>query len=334
MSVKTNKTLPLLDAGHEVATEQFKLQVKLSESKKIRVDGPMHIYQLDPRQSVVISGENFVVRFNQKTGELTGYQYKGKELVRSPLRANFWKAPNDNDYGGQWHDKRRVWKYASERQFKQQFSVEKQDNNTVLVRSQFNLPDVEGTLSIDYLIDAGGQVEVNYKLNLSEKATPEIPRVGMTMELFKSFDQLTYFGRGPHENYRDRNSSAHVGLYTSSVAEQYHPYVRAQESGYKTQVRWAKLTDKEGIGLSIKGAPHFGMSALHYRIADLDSGRTREGLHSGELTPRPLVNLNIDYGQMGVGGVQSWGATELEQYLLTDNEYTYTFPLTGVVERE
>ena len=294
----------------------------------------MHIYQLDPRQSVVISGENFVVRFNQKTGELTGYQYKGKELVRSPLRANFWKAPNDNDYGGQWHDKRRVWKYASERQFKQQFSVEKQDNNTVLVRSQFNLPDVEGTLSIDYLIDAGGQVEVNYKLNLSEKATPEIPRVGMTMELFKSFDQLTYFGRGPHENYRDRNSSAHVGLYTSSVAEQYHPYVRAQESGYKTQVRWAKLTDKEGIGLSIKGAPHFGMSALHYRIADLDSGRTREGLHSGELTPRPLVNLNIDYGQMGVGGVQSWGATELEQYLLTDNEYTYTFPLTGVVERE
>ncbi len=334
LSVKTNKALPLIDAEHEVAIEQFAMPVTLNKTDTPKVAGPLNVYQLDPRQSVEISGEDFVVRFNQKTGELTGYQYKGKELVRSPLRANFWRAPNDNDYGGRWHDKRRVWKYASERQFKQQFTVEKQSNNTVMVQSQFNLPDVDGTLSIDYVINAKGNIDVNYSLTLGEQETPEIPRVGMNMELFKSYDRLQYFGRGPHENYRDRNSSSHVGLYSSSVSEQYHPYVRAQESGYKTEVRWAKLTNNDGIGLYIKGGPHFGMSALHYRISDLDSGRTREGLHSGELTEKPLVSLNIDYGQMGVGGVHSWGATALQQYLLTDKEYHYTFSLAGVDDRE
>jgi len=333
LSIKTNKALPLLAKDHEIASEQFLIAINRDDKTQVKatnVNNKLNVYQLEPRLGLEIHGKDFVVRFNQKTALLTGYNYQGTELLKSSPQANFWRAPNDNDYGGKWHDKRRVWKYASERQFKKTFQLKSLANGNVLVKTSFTVPDVEGDLLIDYLIKPSGEVIINYDLTIAKQQVSEIPRIGMNMELFAEFDQLTFFGRGPHENYRDRSHSAHVGLYQSNVAEQYHPYVRAQESGYKTQVRWASLLNNAGIGLKITGAPHFGMSALHYRIADLDSGKTREGLHSGELTPRALVSLNVDFGQMGVGGVQSWGATALKQYFLTDKHYHYQYTLKGI----
>jgi len=330
LSIKTNKALPLLAKDHEIASEQFLIAVKRDDKAVAKVTKKLNVYQLEPRLGLEIQGKDFVVRFNQKTALLTGYNYQGTELIKSSPQANFWRAPNDNDYGGKWHDKRRVWKYASERQFKKSFQLETLANGNVLVKTSFTVPDVEGDLLIDYLIKPSGEVVIDYDLTIAKQQVSEIPRVGMNMELFAEFDQLSFFGRGPHENYRDRSHSAHVGLYQSSVAEQYHPYVRAQESGYKTQVRWANLLNNAGIGMEITGSPHFGMSALHYRIGDLDSGKTREGLHSGELVERPLVSLNVDLGQMGVGGVQSWGATALKQYFLTDKHYHYQYTLKGI----
>jgi beta-galactosidase len=334
ISVYTNKALPLLAIGHEVAIEQFTVPVSVASHQSKKEGAELSIHQLDPRLTTEIHGQDFVVRFNQKYGLLTGFKFKGVELIKTPMRANFWRAPNDNDYGGKWHDKRRVWKMASERQFKKNFTVTKLVNGDVLVATDFIIPDVEGELSLNYLVKPSGEVMVDYQLNIKKENVSEIPRIGMNMELFNDFEQLAFFGRGPHENYRDRNHSAHVGLYESTVTQQYHPYVRAQESGYKTQVRWAQLTNQAGIGLEINGAPHFGMSALHYRTSDLDSGKTREGLHSGELTPRPLVSVNIDYGQMGVGGVQSWGATALREYFLDDKKYSYQFVLKGIDKNE
>ncbi len=334
LSVRTNKALPLLAKRHEVATEQYKLPIQPIVEIEKNSAGQLTIHQLDPRLIVEVQGKEFTARFNQKSGLLVGYQYKGKEIITQPLQANFWRAPNDNDYGGKWHDKRRVWKYASERQFKKSFEVIPQQDGNVLVASTFSIPDVDGLLSLNYLVKPSGEVVVSYQMNIGKEDVSEIPRIGMNVELGQDYDHLKYLGRGPHENYRDRNHSAHVGLYESSVADQYHPYVRAQESGYKTQVRWAELTNKTGLGLQVKGSPHFSMSALHYRISDLDSGASREGLHSGELMPRPLVSLNIDYGQMGVGGVQSWGATALKKYFLTEKEYRYQFVLKGIDNNE
>ena len=159
-----------------------------------------------------------------------------------------------------------------------------------------------------------------------------IPRVGMNLELFGQLENIAYFGRGPQENYRDRNTAAHVGLYQSTVAEQYHPYIRPQESGYRTQIRWVTLTNPTGVGLKVTGDPTFGMSALNYRIEDLDPGMRRTQTHSGELEPRNLVSLNIDYGQMGVGGVNSWHTTALPEYSLTTQSYQYRFTLQGVAK--
>jgi len=342
LSLITNKALPLLEIGHEVAIEQFSLPIEIKAKQAInqsakdsnKASNKLNVYSLDHRLTTEIHGKDFIIRFNQKYASLVGFNYQGVELIKTPLQATFWRAPNDNDYGGKWHDKRRVWKYASERQFKKYFKVEQQTDGKVLVETAFTLPDVEGQLAVNYLINQTGEIVVDFKLNIEKEGVSEIPRVGMNLELFKEFQQLKYFGRGPHENYRDRNHSAHVGLYKSTVAQQYHPYVRAQESGYKTQVRWAELTNHTGIGLKVIGNPNFGMSALNYRVSDLDSGRTREGLHSGELVPRPLVSLHIDYGQMGVGGVQSWGATALKQYFLDKKQYHYQFTLSGINTNE
>ena len=126
------------------------------------------------------------------------------------------------------------------------------------------MPDVSGKLNIIYIITADGKVKVDYKFSSSMQDMPMIPRVGMNLELFAELNNITYFGRGPQENYRDRHTAAHVGLYHSKVSQQYHPYIRPQESGYKTQVRWLHLTNQQGVGLKITGTPHFGMSCLLY----------------------------------------------------------------------
>jgi beta-galactosidase len=149
----------------------------------------------------------------------------------------------------------------------------------------------------------------------------------MNMTLPKRFSHLQWYGRGPHESYIDRKTSALVGLYEGSVAEQFHPYVRPQETGNKVDVRWLALSDAEGTGLLVVGMPLLSMSALHLTADDLDPGEVKLRTHAGELVERDLVSLNIDYGQMGVGGVTSWGPTGLPEYSLYYQPYSYSFRL-------
>tara|TARA_Y100000310_G_scaffold15359_1_gene15454 strand:- start:3336 stop:6461 length:3126 start_codon:yes stop_codon:yes gene_type:complete len=326
VSVVTRLDEPLIGKSFEIAKEQFLVQTARAKEQQTDLR-KLNVYRTVTDSEII--GNNFVVRFNHARAELTGYRFNEVELIKTPARANFWRAPTDNDFGGNWQDKLRVWKYASERQQRTKFTLVEAENQ-VVVTTEFDVPDVSGKLNIIYIITADGKVKVDYKFSSSMQDMPMIPRVGMNLELFAELNNITYFGRGPQENYRDRHTAAHVGLYHSKVSQQYHPYIRPQESGYKTQVRWLHLTNQQGVGLKITGAPHFGMSALHYRISDLDPGMRRSQTHSGELQPRPLVSLNIDYGQMGVGGVNSWHTTALPEYTLTASEYEYSFTLQGV----
>jgi len=328
LSLRSKKKLVLVDKHFEIAKEQFNLPVKLVN--KAQLDSTSSLVLHETAITSEFHGDNFVIRFSRRDGFLTGFKYQGVELIKTPPRINFWRAPTDNDFGGNWQDKLRVWKYASERQHLKTFTIERQASGDFLVQTKFLLPDVQGEVNLDYLVKSEGEVVVQYAMHSAMEDMPKIPRVGINLELFGELNQLSFFGRGPHENYRDRNTSAHVGLYQSLIKDQYHPYVRPQESGYKTQVRWAKIVNARGIGLAIFGQPHFGMSALPYRISDLDPGMRRNGAHSGELKSRNLVSLNIDYGQMGVGGVDSWYTTALDKYSLMKKNYRYQFTLKGI----
>ena len=170
---------------------------------------------------------------------------------------------------------------------------------------------------------------------MTKKDLPEIVRMGMNLQMPRSFDQINWLGRGPHESYWDRKTSAFVGLYKGSVADQYWPYLRPQENGNKTDVRWMTITDEAGNGLLFVGMPLLEVSAHHNIMEDFESmertdGRQREGdvvvnRHVNDVKPRDLTSVNVDYKQMGVGGDDSWGARTHDQYRLTDKEYSYSF---------
>jgi len=187
-------------------------------------------------------------------------------------------------------------------------------------------------------------VVVDNQFKMTKKDLPEIVRMGMNLEMPRSYDQFTYLGRGPHESYWDRKTSAFVGLYKQTVAEQYWPYVRPQENGNKTDVRWLAITDAAGNGLFFDGMPLLEVSAHHNLQVDFESmertdGRQREGetvvnRHINDVKPRDLTSVNIDYKQMGVGGDDSWGARTHDQYRLTDKEYKYSFRMKAIAAGE
>jgi beta-galactosidase len=168
---------------------------------------------------------------------------------------------------------------------------------------------------------------------MTKENLPEIVRMGMNLVMPRSFDQMTWLGRGPHESYRDRKTSAFVGLFNGSVADQYWAYIRPQENGNKTDVRWVAITDATGNGLLFKGLPLLEVSAHHNILEDFESsgptvGWIQQGVknrHTTDVKPRELTSVNIDFGQMGVGGDDSWGARTHEQYRLTGKEYKYSF---------
>ena len=325
LSVVTKQAMPLLAVGHEVAKEQYLVVERPVEAAKSAKVTELEIFP--SARWTTVRGENFEVRFNTQQGWLTGFQVNAEEVLKSPLQFNFWRAPTDNDFGAMQQDSLRVWKSATERQYVELAEVTRQQNGDVLFSTRFSIPDVKGVATVDYLVKPQGKVQVSYDFKTELEPMVRIPRVGMNVELFKQFDQLAYFGRGPHENYQDRHYSAHIGYYNSTVAEQFHPYIRPQETGYKTDVSWASLTNQQGIGLKVTGQPQFNFSALHFTTDDLDPGMHKKNRHSGELVPRDLVSLNIDYEQTGVGGVDSWQTPTLDEYSLMEQHYQYQFTL-------
>jgi beta-galactosidase len=258
------------------------------------------------------------------TGWIDYLTVDGKEMLhfRESIVPEFWRAPTDNDYGAGLQNRFRTW-HNPQMKLKD-FSV---DGSSVSVT--FDLPDQHAQLAMTYTLTAEGKVIVREHLTTEKDAkVSELFRFGMAIQMPKQYDEVTYYGRGPVENYCDRNSSEFIGIYNNKVADEYYPYVRPQESGNHTDVRWFRVQDKQGRGLEFYSNAPMEASALNFLTEDLDDGMSKDkkiDRHSGDLVERPLTQVHIQQRQMGLGCVNSWGAWPRQEYMLPYQNYDFTF---------
>lgn len=337
ISAYTKHEKNLVPANHEVAWEQFVLN---SPSTKTNEISTPKVTIDDSETLITIKSDKSKVVFNKTTGVITELDYNQGNIIKggNGFTPNFWRAPIDNDFGNDLHKRSRVWQYASKNRKLESINAIMEDlNATVTLKYILNDPDSKNiaTYSLKYTIGGDGTILVENTFEKTENNLPDLPRVGMNIQLNNKYDQMAWYGKGPHENYWDRKTGAKVGVYNGSVSDQYWAYIRPQENGNKSDVRWLTLTDKNGKGIEIIGIPTIDISAHHNIMEDFESlertdGRQREGdivknRHTVDVKPRDLISLNIDYKQMGVGGDNSWGAQTHDEYKLMDNEYKYSF---------
>ena len=320
---KTNQNHPLISKGHIVAWEQFQLPISRELTTTPLTDMPIIILNTDA--GIEVHGKAFYVLFNRATGQIKQYIYNGIEIFINPIEANFWRAPNDNDLGNGMPKRTRLWKNVNDSLKTEVIRGEVIDGFArVVFKSSY--PSINLNLISVYKVYGNGIINIDNKYSMADTSLPEIPRIGIKMSLPGDFDEVTWFGRGPHESYIDRKTSAAVGLYHGSVWDQTFQYVRPQETGNKTDVRWMALSN-EKIGLMVKGSPTFDGSVHQYPYEDLDY--VPKGQKHGKLNlqQKDQVDWLIDLKQMGVGGDNSWGARPHDQYTLSPGNYDYSFML-------
>jgi len=322
-SVRLTDDLSWAPEGHEIAAEQFKMPF-YEAAPAADLKGLPPLRKTETGKEIVLSGREFEVRFNRVTGILISYRYKGDELMSTGPEPNFWRAPTDNDFGNGMEKRCAVWQKASANRILESFAVEPIGEAAVRLAAQFDLPDVQSKHRTTYTVLGSGDIIVENHILVAKKDLPELPRFGMRLRVPNRFERVEWYGRGPHENYWDRASSAFVGLFKSTAREQFVPYVSPQENGYKTDVRWVAVRDEGGRGLAFYGLDLISFSALRYAIEDMTQ-TSRGTMHPTDLVERDFVELNIDYKQTGVGGEDSWGARPYPQYTLFPQDYAYRF---------
>lgn len=323
----------LIPAGHIVAKDQLVLNAYKAPAMTLQNVTDMNIQTALPRiddansQCVMIEGENFNIQFAKADGFMDKYMVDGLDMIKegAKLTPNFWRAPTDNDFGAGLQQKYAVWKNP---EFKLASLKSEMKDGLAVVSAEYEMPSVSaGTkLQLTYEINNRGAVKVNQKL-VAEKGAKvsNIFRFGMQMVMPKSFENISYYGRGPVENYIDRKWATELGVYNQTVTDQFYAYIRPQENGNKTDIRWWKQLNEAGRGLQFVAEAPFSASALHYTIESLDSGWEKKQEHSNEVEPADLTNFLIDKVQMGLGCVDSWGAIPREEYMLPYGDYEFTF---------
>ncbi len=283
--------------------------------------------------------EQVNIVFDKKSGWLTQYQYLGQTLLQSPLKANFWRAPTDNDLGNGMQKWASIWQFAADSLNLNSIGSTKTENG-FNVETFYSSQHFKGQYSVIYQLNNNGQIHVESKLNiLSGQKLPNLPRLGMQLIMQGEYQTLSWFGRGPHESYADRKTSTQVSLYKSKVSDQIHHYSRPQENANKTDVRWFALKNTERGGLLIVGDELLNASAWPYLQSDIDFIAGKDGAesasglvpvtskHGSDVPMRDLVTVNIDFKQMGVGGDTSWGRLVHAQYTVPAQTYQYGFTL-------
>jgi beta-galactosidase len=261
--------------------------------------------------------------FDVERGELIYFGFVKKNFIWQQPNINFWRAPTDNDFGSGFQQTSNIWRTAHIH--KKVISVKEQEvKEGYRMISTFLLPETRSQLVVVYTVRHDASLAVETSITLPD-GLPELPRYGMQMLLDSSYNQLHYYGRGPWENYSDRNTASFIGLYQSSVKDQYTPYIRPQENGYKTDVRWVTLTNSAGEGLQIKGLQPICFSALQNLAEDFDPGLTKKQQHINDVFPRDVISFHIDLKQRGVGGDDSWGRHPHAQYRLQEKAYQHGF---------
>lgn len=325
----------LLPAGQTIAREQFILKegknctcVKTPTLPNLSTAVPEIVN--NQYNYLVVKGDNFDIEFNRHNGFMSKYEVRGTDMIMDggALTPNFWRAPTDNDYGANLQNKYAAWK-APEMKLSS-LNADMKDGLAV-VTADYEMPSVKGKLTLTYTINGVGDVKVNEAFSADKSAdVSNMFRFGMQMQMPESFSSIEYYGRGPIENYSDRNHSTLIGLYNQKVSDQFYPYIRPQETGTKTDVRYWKQLDNAGNGLLFMSEAPFSASALNYSIESLDDGPAKGQSHSPEVKKADYTNLLIDKVQMGLGCVNSWGAMPLPEYLVPYGDYSFTFVMRPV----
>jgi beta-galactosidase len=317
----------LVPEGYVIACDQFRLPFSESETISENSNGKLTLEKSSGH--IAITGDHFSIVFDA-SGWLSGYRMNEREIIRSPLKPNFWRAPIDNDYGNNMQNRLKVWKTVVDSIKLISIEAKQVSPGNIEIHALYSLPSVQSTWESTYRVFSDGQIAVSNNLHMNNLNLPEIPRIGMHMQLQHDYLNMEYFGRGPWENYSDRNTSAFVSRFKLNVHDQYFLYVRPQENNYHTDVRWMSLANNEGNGLMVKGEPVFCSSALENAMEDFDDGEKNDQRHITDIVPRNFVEWCIDYKQMGVGGDDSWGAKPLAKYMLFPGDYHYEFVIVPI----
>ncbi len=316
------------ESGHEVAREQIQLTDRKTET--IDTSNMKEIEVTESDDLVNLKGDEFEIVFDKQEGTISNYDFKGVEIIKDGPTPNFWRAPNDNDKGNGMPERTSTWREAGQNWQIQNVTFNELSGTAVEFIVEASLPtSTASDYLVTYTVYGSGEVEVDTTLQPGANL-PEIPEIGMMLTIPEGFETMTWFGRGPHENYWDRKTGAFVGQYSGTVDEQFIPYLEPQETGNKTDVRWVTLTNDDGIGLKAEGLPLLEVNALHYTPHDLDRVS-----HPYKLVRRDDITLRLNYKQMGLGGDDSWGARPHDEYMLhADQAYSYSYKLSPVANSE
>jgi len=346
----------LVQGGHIVAKQQFALTSHVSPA--VDFSSPLQVQTRDDRKIFIIEGKDFTIEFNKRSGWLERYEVGSVSMLceGAQLKPNFWRAPTDNDFGANLNRKYAAWREPEMKltEFRQQV-----DEKQVVIEARYQLPAVAAQLSMTYYINNEGVIEIHQQMSVdpiqqkrveSMRFKPITPRdapvaegeasseasdlfrFGMQLPMPPMFEYIDYYGRGSVETYCDRKDSEFVGLYSTTVTDNFYPYIRPQENGNHVDLRWMKLTNAAGKGLMVAPINDqlLSASALHYTIASLDEGFDKHNLHSPDVEPSDVTNLCVDARQMGLGCVTSWGAMPLPQYLVMYQDWDFGFVIKPV----
>lgn len=320
---------PLVDKGQVMARQQ----IVLNGYEFDKVDAPANtgskIEVEETNSYVKVSAERMSVTIGKKTGMIDYLDVDGEPMLkfRESMTPEFWRAPTDNDYGASLQKKMRVWKNP---QMNLKSFDKSESKDSVVLTANFEMPEVKAELMLRYRINAAGEVTVTEKMTIDKEAkVADLFRYGMQLQMPASFSKLEYYGRGPEENYIDRHSSSFIGKYEANVKDEYYPYVRPQESGNHTDIRYFSIFNPTtGKGITFEGYAPMECSAIPYLVEDLDAGIEKEhawGQHSGDLVEKGLVQLHIQQRQFGLGCIDSWGASPMEKYRMHYQDRCFCF---------
>lgn len=320
---------PLVDKDQVMARQQ----IVLNGYEFDKVDAPANtgskIEVEETNSYVKVSAERMSVTIGKKTGMIDYLDVDGEPMLkfRESMTPEFWRAPTDNDYGASLQKKMRVWKNP---QMNLKSFDKSESKDSVVLTANFEMPEVKAELMLRYRINAAGEVAVTEKMTTDKEAkVADLFRYGMQLQMPASFSKLEYYGRGPEENYIDRHSSSFIGKYEANVKDEYYPYVRPQESGNHTDIRYFSIFNPTtGKGITFEGYAPMECSAIPYLVEDLDAGIEKEhawGQHSGDLVEKGLVQLHIQQRQFGLGCIDSWGASPMEKYRMHYQDRCFSF---------
>jgi beta-galactosidase len=327
VKVLTRQATDLVPAGHAVAEEQFLLYSPAKQRAAGAGKGAAKIERTDRAVSFTSADGLVSGKISRHDGRLFEYTYDGKPLLVQAPVPHFWRAPTDNDFGRHLQRTSNLWRNAGENLTPPgELLISTLDGDPV-IRAEQKINYLDIPYVTQYRIRPDGSVEISGTMNLTGKNLPELVRFGMKMQLPVQYDRVVYYGRGPWENYSDRHTSAFVKKYTCTVDELNYDYIRPQENGYRTDVRYVTFTDASGFGLRFEESPvnRICFNARHNPDEDLDPGFGKKQMHPVDVHPRNSLFVNIDLVQTGVGGDDSWGAKPLDKYRLLDETYSYTF---------